>query len=452
MFGFLGAFYVGSAYTGFFGDSATQGVFAQYLPVYAVATMLTLYVMARPVWIWGKNHNLETNFDLVSLRYNSNALGLFIGIATFLFWTPWLIVEMQTLGYVVSAVTYGAVPFELGLITISSIVIIYVSIGGMRAGTIGDLFQGLFFTVVGSITVIYLIYHIHGGITPMFESVVKNNPDLLIISEVDALAWTSAIVVASFGAMMFPGIFNRIYMAESVKSMKKTVLLLPLIGSIFILMLLWLGLGVGFLPGFPEDPQAGSFWVADNYGGPIILGLMGIFALAACISTISAITTTAAVIIGKNLAGFGLKWNRNQMLRNSKVITLGVGALCMTIATMDIPTIMTIILYVYDCIAQAAVPILLGLYWKRGNTYGAAAGAASGMAIVLLNGPLPWLTSWAGGLTAGLIGLGVNLILYVSVSLLTPKQPHVDDLFDELKDYTDKPNEGNKKYILSKVE
>lgn len=437
LFGYLGAFYVGSIYTGFFATSATVGVFAQYLAVYSVASILTLYIMARPVWIWGKNHNLETNFDIVTLRYKSQKLGMFIGITSFLFWTPWLIVEMQTLGYIVSAITYGAVPFWLGLVVISSIVIVYVSIGGMRAGAIGDLFQGILFTFAGTATVIYLIYKVYGGITPLFEQVANHNPDLLIITQdTGALTWTSVIVVASFGAMMFPGIFNRIYMAESVRSMKKTVIVAPLVGSLLILFLMWLGLGGSLQEGFPEDPQSGVFWMADQYGGPVILGLMGIFALAACMSTLSAITTTAAVIIGKNLVGFGFKWDRKKMLRNSKLFSYVVGIVCMIIACLDIPAIITIIQYVYDCIAQAAVPIILGLYWKRGNKYGAAVGAAAGMAIVLLQGPFPWLVSWTGGMSGGLLGLGVNLVLYVVVSLLTSRQPHVDALFEELESKT----------------
>lgn len=433
LFGFLGAYYVGSIYTGFFATSATQGVFAQYLAVYSVVSVLTLYIMARPVWIWGKNHNLETNFDLVTLRYNSHKLGLFIGITSFLFWTPWLIVEMQTLGYIVSAVTYGAVPFWLGLVIISSIVIVYVSIGGMRAGAIGDLFQGIIFTIVGTGTVIYLIMKVYGGISPMFEQVSKNNPDLLIINQdVGVLTWTSAIVASSFGAMMYPGIFNRIYMAESVRAMKKTVIVAPLVGSVLILFIMWLGLGASFQAGFPQDPQSGIFWISDKFGGPFVVGLMGVFALAACMSTLSAITTTAAVIIGKNLVGFRFNWDRKKMLINSKLFSLVVGIVCMIIACLDIPSIVTIVLYVYDCIVQAAVPIILGLYWKGGNKYGAATGSGAGMAVVLLQGPFPWLISWVGGLSAGLVGLGLNLILYVSVSLLTDRQPHVDALFEEL--------------------
>ncbi|RJS59355.1 sodium:solute symporter family protein [Bacillus sp. PK3_68] len=431
LFGFLGAFYVGSLYTGSIGYSSSFGVYAQFSAVYAVGTTLTMYIMARPVWKWGKEYNLETNADYAELRYDSKPFGLFIGITTFLFWVPWLIIEMQTLGYLVSAATYGAVPFNLGLFIISAFVLIYSFLGGMRAGTIGDLFQGIFFTFVGSATVIYLLYKVYGGVTPMFEMMAEQLPDHLIINEKFGLwAWSSAIITGTFGGMMNPGIFNRLYMSDSVKSAKKAALVVPIIGSIFVILVMWLALGGSLLDGYPKDPQEGGFWIAKTYGGPVVLGLMGIFALSASMSTISAMSTTSSIIIGKHFTS--QKLSRDQKLKYSKLFTLAIGLLCMAIATMDLPMVTTITLYVYECLVQVAPALLLGMYWKRANKYGAAVGTITGMVIVLLKEPFPWLITWANGVSAGLLGLAVNLILFVTISLVTPKPSHVNELFNVL--------------------
>lgn len=431
LFGFLGAWYVGSAYTGSFGYASTYGVYAQFASVYAVGSMVTMYIMIRPVWTWGKLYHLETNADFAALRYNSKFFGLFIGITTFLFWVPWLIVEMQTLGYLVSAATYGLVPFNLGLFIIGLFVIIYSFLGGMRAGTIGDLVQGIFFTFVGSATMIYLLYKVYGGVTPMFERMAEKSPDHLIINDQIGLwMWSSAIITGAFGGMMNPGIFNRLYMSDSVRSAKKAALVVPIIGSIYSMLIAWLALGGTLLDGFPKDSQSGAFWIAETFGGPVVLGLMGVFALGASMSTISAMTTTCAVIIGKNLSG--LKLSRDKMFNYSRYMTLAIGVICMIVATMDIPMIMEIVLYVYACIVQVAPSLILGLYWKRGNKYGAAAGTIVGMGIVLLSGPFPWLVSWSNGVSAGLLGLVLNLFLFITVSLLTPKSAHVDELFNAL--------------------
>lgn len=441
MFGFIGSWYTGSTYTGWFGDSANIGLFAQYLAIYSVGTMITLYIMVRPVWIWGNHYNLTTNADLVELRYKNKAFGTFIAITTFLFWSPWLIVECKTIGYLISAATYGAVPFNAGMIVVSLFVITYCYLGGARAGVIGDLVQGLFFIIVGSITILYLFNEAYGGILPMFQALMKEAPHLLVInSDTGYGQWGSAIFTGAIGGMMMPGIFVRLYMTKSVAEAKKGVLLTPLLGASFTILLLWLGMGVSLLDGAPKDMQSSAFWLANTYGGPVALGLMGVFALAASMSTLSSATMTAGVMLGKNLLRF-LHLNERQTFTYSRVLTIVIGITAVFIATMEISRMVSLILYLYDCIVQVAIPILLGLYWKRGNVHGAFTGTIAGMLIVILNGSFPWLTSWAGGWSPGIVGLLANLILYIGVSLLTPKQEHVNELFTILQRSTSKTAE-----------
>lgn len=448
MFGFIGAWYVGAMYTGWFADSANLGLFAQYLALYSLGSMVMMYTIVRPVWIWGKEYQLETNADLAELRYGSKKFGTFIAITTFLFWSPWLIVEIKTIGYLISAATYGTVSFNLGLVLVSLFVIVYCWLGGARASAVGALVQGVFFTIVGTALVLYLMFQAYGGITPMFKQIAEVAPELLVISDsVGYGTWSSAIIIGALGGMMMPGVFIRMYMTKNVTESKKAVLIVPFIGAVFTIFLLWLGLGSGLLTGFPEDAQSGAFWIADQFGGPVALGLMGVFALAASMSTISAATLTAAVMIGKNILA-PLKLSREQTLRVSKMATLVVGLIAIGIATLEIGRLVSIILYVYDCIVQVAVPMVLGLFWKRGNVYGAFIGTVVGMLVVLTAGIFPWLTNWAGSWSAGSVGLLYNLILYVVVSLLTKKQEHVKGLFDTLATYSGQEVETEEKSSL----
>lgn len=447
MFGFIGAWYVGAMYTGWFADSANLGLFAQYLAIYSLGSTVMLFLIVRPIWVLGKVYNLETNADLAELRYKSKKFGTFIAITTFLFWSPWLIVEIKTIGYLISAATYGAVPFNLGLIIVSLFVITYSWLGGSRASAIGALVQGLFFTVIGTIVILYLIYSAYGGITPMFKMIAETAPEMLIISDtIGYEIWSSAIIVGALGGLMMPGVFIRMYMTKNVTEAKKSVLVVPLVGAIFTIILLWLGLGARLLDGFPTDAQSGAFWIADKFGGPVVLGLMGIFALAASMSTISAATITAAVMIGKNmLAPFN--FSREKTLKISKIATLFVGVIATATATLEIDRLVAVILFVYDCIVQVSIPLMLGLFWKRANVYGAFVGTAVGMFVVLTASFLPWLTAWAGGWSPGMVGLLYNLILYVGVSLLTKKQDHVDELFDTLEAYKVEEDVPNKDEI-----
>jgi hypothetical protein len=68
-----------------------------------------------------------------------------------------------------------------------------------------------------------------------------------------------------------------------------------------------------------------------------------------------------------------------------------------------------------------AVPQFLGLFWKRGNRRGAAAGMLLGFATAaVLQAVRPTSIPSLGGLTSGVVGLIVNLAVYVGCAYAFP--------------------------------
>src|SRR5699024_12547224 len=58
--------------------------------------------------------------------------------------------------------------------------------------------------------------------------------------------------------------------------------------------------------------------------------------------------------------------------------TLLIGVVAIVIATAEITIIVSIVIYIYEFLVQVSVPIVLGLFWKRGNVYGAFSGMIAG--------------------------------------------------------------------------
>lgn len=360
-FSYLGGWYVGSIYTGWFASSAGLGVFAQYLIIYSIGSLGIMYLMAKPVWVWGKLFDLETQADLIELRYGSKKFKILFSIFTFLFWFPWIILEVKTIGYIVAAATYNSINFNIGLIIVSAFVITYSFYGGARATAIGNLVQGITFTIVGTLTVYYLIRKIYGGVFNIYHLVEEVKPELLTLQGgFGGIFWASVIITCTLGAFSLPGIFVRIYMADSSKAVKKSVFVAPLAAIMIGFMTLALGLGGSLLDGFPADAQSGIFWMADTFGGPVVLALIGIFALSACMSPISAVVNTAAVLISKDLVSSMYKsFERDKLLKIAKGSTLGVGAISILIATLNLPNLMMIALMMYDCSVQDTLYCIL---------------------------------------------------------------------------------------------
>src|SRR5699024_339882 len=115
--------------------------------------------------------------------------------------------------------------------------------------------------------------------------------------------------------------------------------------------------------------------------------------------------------------------------------TLLIGVVAIVIATAEITIIVSIVIYIYEFLVQVSVPIVLGLFWKRGNVYGAFSGMIAGTSIIVLFIIFPNLSSLIGDFPFALIALFINLFLYLIISILTPKQYNVKEIFKNVEEY-----------------
>lgn len=432
-FSYLGAWYVGAIYTGWVATSADLGMFAQYLGIYSIGGMIVMYLIASNVWVWGKVYNLNTIADMMTLRYRGKVFSKFFVVTVLCVNIFWLVVEMVTLGYCFMVATNAVIDFRFGIIIASSFVLVYSIIGGARASAVGNLVQGLFFGVVATIVFFYLIIKTYGGIVPLFDMVIAHRPELVSVSGYRGL-WMSSILTGILGAYVWPQIFNRIYMTKGPLESKKGVFVAPFIVVLVTVGLLWLALGGSLLDGYPDDRQLGMFWIANQYGGPFILGLVSVFAIAACMSTISSVSHVIGVMIGSDFLPHG--GDNKRMVKNSRSVTAIVGVLAIMIALLDFQQLNFVALAMYEFIIQAFVPMFFGIMWKRGNLQGAFAGMITGVGIALIGffgGPE--LFAWAGGFSAGVVGLIANFIVYYICAMVFGKQSHVDEMWESLKTY-----------------
>lgn len=435
-FSYIGGWYCGSTYTGWFSNGATIGVFAQYVIIYSITSLVIMFLMAKPVWTLGKVYGLETQGDLIELRYGSRKFKFVFAILTLLFWAPWLIIEIKTIGYVVHAATYGSIGFNIGLIIVSAFVVGYSFLGGARATAVGGLVQGITFTIVGVIAIYYLIVQTYGGLSDMYALVEEVKPELLTLGALGGKYWFGVLMTCTLGGYILPGVFASIYRADSSRAVKKSVLIAPTAGILIGFSILALSLGSATFDGFPEDPQSGAFWVANEFSGPIMVGLIGILALAASMSTIAAVVNVASVLIAKDIIGTAnAKLSREKLFKYARVCTIVVGIISIFVATCDIPNLMFIALTMYDCSVQAFPAVFIGLFWRRANLPGVSVGFIVGAFFALLGNFCPESIVWAGGWSGGMIGLFFNLIIVFVCGIIFKPYERVDELFTTIKTY-----------------
>lgn len=435
-FAYIGGWYCGTTYTGWFANGATIGVFAQYVIIYSITSLVIMFLMAKPVWRLGKIYGLETQGDLIELRYGSKKFKFIFALLTWLFWVPWLIIEMKSIGYVVQAATYYSIGFNVGMIVVSLFVIAYSFMGGARATAVGGLVQGITFTIVGVIAVYWLIVRTYGGVGEEFNMVEELKPELLTLGALGGKYWCGMLLTCTLAGYMLPGVFTSIYRADSSRAVKKSVLIAPTAGILIGASILILSLGAATLPGFPEDAQAGAFWVGETYGGPIMCGLIGILALAASMSTISAVLNVTSVLLAKDIVGTANpKIDRAKLFKAARVLTILAGIAALGVAMCDLPNLMFVALMMYDCSIQAFPAVFIGLWWRRANLPGISIGFLVGSFFSILGSLSPGAIAWAGGWSGGMVGFFFNLIIVFICGIAIKPDGRWDKLTAEWKNY-----------------
>jgi SSS family solute:Na+ symporter len=92
----------------------------------------------------------------------------------------------------------------------------------------------------------------------------------------------------------------------------------------------------------------------------------------------------------------------------------------------------------YQGVVQLAVPLFLGIFWRGGNKQGAVAGMVSGFVVAMI---LTWIfpddIRALGSLTGGIVGIAVNLVVYLAAALFISndeaEKARVDEMFETAK-------------------
>lgn len=423
---FLNTWYPGAMFTAFGGMAAASGIISFYVLVYSLLTVMLMYMMAKPVWLWGKAFDLKTQPDLFALRYGSTHIRTIAAIIGIISGIPWLVLGMQALGEMFKYISLGHMTFPqaviLGVIVIAIRQIWTVRIG-MKGVVISDYYQGMLAYLLGTAMLIGLIVWLVMVKDISFASL---DPAKFTIpgpnSKEGPLFLFSLILTGALGGWCWPYIFVRLFTSNGVKSLKKSAALAIPLSLVFCGSLLIFGMLAGVLPSVGQSTNDVWFIVSHEAGGLILLGLAGTVLLAATMGHIDGNIQATGSQIANDLIGNYVKFNTKQLIVISKLGMLALTILASWLSCLELPALYSLAVLAYQGIIQLAVPQFLGIFWKRGNKYGAIASMSVGFIVAVVleltyHGNLPW----AWGLTSGAVALGVNVLVYVALAYLIPQ-------------------------------
>jgi len=435
-FGFLATWYVGAGYTVFSGFAVSFGMIGMYVIPYGIITLLVMYLVAEKTFIWGKKYQLRTQSELLGLRYRSDFIRVLTGFAGVALSVPWLLMEWYTIGYVFNYATDGFISPLLGMIIGIFVVVFYVAMGGMRSVVTANIVQGLYMMIVGSAVLIYVLYSELGGLTAAMDRLFHESPEAMIFPgpgwDVSPNYWTAIIITSGLGGFMWPWVYNKLFAADSLRTIKQSVLFAPVLGILSFALLIILSMALHPLPFAQENPEEALFW-AHSQAGVWPLALFAVLVMAASLGTVSGILNAMSTAISGDIAQVinrKISEKTALLIARWSVVVMSIGALVG--AYLKEGQLVFLALMTYQGMIVLAPVVLLGLYWQRANKFGAVVGFLTGMAVsfgLTLSEP-EFLVTY--GWTPGVYGFLTTLMIMIVAGYLRPVESHVEKLWDDI--------------------
>jgi solute:Na+ symporter, SSS family len=303
---------------------------------------------------------------------------------------------------------------SFAILVAGGIVVAYSVAGGMWSITLTDYLQFLIMTVGIFFLLLPLSIAAAGGFSGMSKALPASYFDLT------AIGWQTIFtyfLLFFFGLMIGQDIWQRVFTARSPEIARWG----SVAAGVYCLLYALAGALVGTAARviFPElaTPDNAFARVASDALPVGITGLVIAAALAAVMSTASAGLLASSTILANDVyAGFIARGEHNKVLV-SRVTTLLVGVVVLVISLIvsDVVGALTV---AYDLLTGALFVAIVGaLFWRRATTMGALASMVAGSIVVVVFMVVDGLFAN----TPIIYGMAVSLVIFVVVSLLTPR-------------------------------
>ena len=396
---------------------------------------LTLGVLGKKFAIIARRVNAVTINDMLWARYRSKWVVVLGSVTIILAFIATMVV--QFIGGARLLETATGLSYQQGLFLFASCVLLYTVIGGFRAVVMTDALQGIIM-LIGTGALLAGILIAGDGLPNLIHQLKVIDPKL--VSPTGAGDMLTQPFMLSFWILVCVGVVGlphsalRCFGYRDSKALHRGILIGTVVSALLMLGMHLAGaLGRAILPGM-DSPDKIMPSLMMEVLPPWLAGVFLAAPMAAIMSTIDSQLIQASATLVKDLYLNYLNPRQEKLEvripRLSLLCTLILGTLVRLAALQPPEMIIWLNLLAFGGLQAVFLwPLVLGLYWSRANGPGALASMVSG--IVCYGALSQWGIKLAG-LHAIVPSLGLGLVAFILVSLLTPPPDQsVRRLFDQ---------------------
>ena len=391
---------------------------AQNDVAYAVA-----FLVLPGIWVLGKKYGHVTQADFVAHRYGSKWLGIFVALTTALIMIAYIDLNIVGLSAIFKVIGGDAVSPIMGNILGFVILAAAVFIGGIRGNAMQSVVKDILMFVAVAAVFVMVPLHYFGGFAQMYGAFTAKIPHYFELPSQTAHdmgpTWMiTTVVMTGLGQWMWPQWFGTAFTATSPRALKRQAVFMPFYQLVKVAVL---------VVGFAAVIALGTGMAGNNVVMEIMKAIfpdwaLVLFVVAGMLSAIvpaGPIVMTSASLLSRNVVQAIRPATTDRTvfwLTRGLVFPLTAVALILTLAAPAL--IVSVLLVAYAFIAQLFPGVVIGgLFWTRATKQGMFAGLLTGWVVcgaLMLTDHDP-----VAGVSAGLIGLIANVLVFVGVSLVT---------------------------------
>lgn len=387
----------------------------------ATGMFLAVFLVAGPL----RNMRIATVPEFIRKRYDLKVLNVLVPLVIVATLTGYLMAQMKVAGMLGEKIV--GIPYEWGVLLIAAIYIFYTALGGMYSVTLTDTFQGAMMLFVLTLGCIFVL-HATGGPTELYSTAVQMRPKWAMntTSTYPWISFLGGFMGWMFVASCLPHAIMRAFTAENERKGRIGYAVGALLIGVFAIVGNIIIPAGGIILNGGADLGARSDYVfmqvIDNmfpYWFQVVT-YAGVF--AAVMSSVSGMLLSIGSAVSYDLIQTLKPDTEEKTVRSLSRWAIVVFGILSAVLALDPPKLLTI-LYASAMGVLAsgvAAPVVLGLWWKRMNKYGALAGVIGGSStwvLLFLFGNLP-------PLAPSVFAIPFSFILCIVVSLLTaPSTP-----------------------------
>ena len=425
----------GNTFFGFTGMTYRIG-FAWISSVYFTLSIIVFYLLyalrLRPL---AQEKGFITPVDYLNYRYQSNVINLIVAVVLILAVSNFLLAQLMAMGRATQGLAgaHGDIAYRYGVLALALIMVIYGTLGGLRAVAWTDMVQGPVL-IIGFLLLYGALVMKFGSLSDATDKIFhSSNADKVLLPDATRMReWVSYILVVGLGGALYPQAIQRIYAARSDKVLRQSMAAMALLPFITTLIALVAGIyaiaHVSGLEGAASDQVLGRifrFIQEDSVFGYWLVVILFAAVISAMMSTADSALLTISSMVTKDIYAAYIRKSASQaeLTRVGKLCSwcLIVVLVGLAVLLKERTSLVTLLDRKFDILVQLVPAFILGIRWSGLRATPVMIGVLAGLVIslTLAFGPFDFVVAgkiW--GFHPGIYGLVINLICCVFGSLV----------------------------------